>query len=58
MDNVVGGRRFVGHNGGDKGMNGTLSFEPGGGYTVVVLSNFDPPIAQAIETVILAGLPN
>ena len=57
LDRVVGGRRFVGHNGGAAGMNGDLAFEPGGGYVVVVLSNFDPPAAGRVSAFILERLP-
>jgi D-alanyl-D-alanine carboxypeptidase len=57
LDRVQGGRRLVGHGGGYPGMNGELSFEPTGGYTVVVLSNFDPPAATLIEAFILSILP-
>jgi D-alanyl-D-alanine carboxypeptidase len=58
MDRVQFGRRLVGHGGGFPGMNGALSFEPTGGYTVVVLSNFDPPSATLIEAFILGALPS
>jgi CubicO group peptidase (beta-lactamase class C family) len=54
---VVGGRTFVGHGGGARGMNGDLSFEANGGYVVVVLSNFDPPAAGQIAGFILSQLP-
>ena len=57
FDRVVGGRRFVGHGGGAPGMNGELAFEPGGGYVVVVLSNFDPPAAGQVAAFILDRLP-
>jgi D-alanyl-D-alanine carboxypeptidase len=57
IDRVQGGRRLVGHGGGAPGMSGELSFEPNGGYTVVVLSNFDPPAAAQIEAYILSNLP-
>lgn len=57
MDRIQGGRRLVGHGGSYPGMNGELSFEPAGGYTVVVLSNFDPPAATLIEAFILSNLP-
>ena len=57
IDRVVGGRRFVGHNGGAPGMNGDLAFEPDGGYVVVVLSNFDPPAAGQVAAFILSRLP-
>ena len=57
FDRVVGGRRFVGHGGGAPGMNGELTFEPNGGYVVVVLSNFDPPAAGQMAAFILSRLP-
>ena len=57
-DRVVAGRRFVGHPGEAAGMSAQLEFEPGGGYVVVVLSNFDPPIARDITTFILDRLPS
>jgi hypothetical protein len=58
MDRVAGGRRFVGHSGGAAGMSGDLVFEPNGGYVIVVLSNFDPPIATQMSGFILSKLPN
>ena len=58
MDRVLFQRRFVGHSGGDSGMSGQLTFEPHGGYTIVVLSNFDPPAAIMIEAFILGTLPS
>jgi CubicO group peptidase (beta-lactamase class C family) len=57
MDRVQLGRRLVGHGGGAPGMNGELSFEPNGGYMVVVLSNLDPPAATRIAAFILGSLP-
>jgi CubicO group peptidase (beta-lactamase class C family) len=57
FDRVVAGRRFVGHSGGALGMSGDLAFEPGGGYVVVVLSNFDPPAATELTAYILPRLP-
>jgi hypothetical protein len=53
----VHGRRFVGHTGGAAGMSGVLEFEPNGGYTVVVLSNFDSPSTLQEATFILDHLP-
>ena len=58
IDRIQGGRRLVGHGGGAPGMSGELSFEPAGGYTVVVLSNLSPPAATLIEAWILSNLPN
>jgi D-alanyl-D-alanine carboxypeptidase len=57
IDRVQAGRRLVGHGGGAPGMNGELTFQPGGGYTIVVLSNLDPPAATRIEAFILGNLP-
>jgi CubicO group peptidase (beta-lactamase class C family) len=58
IDRVQGGRRLVGHGGAAPGMSGELSFEPAGGYTVVVLSNLSPPAATLIEAFILSNLPD
>ena len=57
IDRVQVGRRLVGHGGGAPGMSGELSFEPKGGYTVVVLSNLDPPAATQVSGFILSRLP-
>lgn len=56
-DRVVFGRRILGHSGGAAGMSGELAFEPNGGYTVVVLSNLDPPAATQASNFILSRLP-
>jgi CubicO group peptidase (beta-lactamase class C family) len=45
-DRTEGGVRSFGHGGGAPGMNGELRIFPKSGYVVVVLSNFDPPLAQ------------
>jgi D-alanyl-D-alanine carboxypeptidase len=58
IDRVQVGRRLVGHGGSAPGMSGELSFEPNGGYTVVVLSNLSPPAAALIEAFILSNLPD
>ena len=47
----------VGHSGGALGMSGDLAFEPGGGYVVVVLSNFDPPATTELTDYMLPRLP-
>jgi D-alanyl-D-alanine carboxypeptidase len=57
MDRIQVGRRLVGHGGGAPGMNGELTFEPNGGYVVVVLSNLDPQAATKVEAFILDRLP-
>jgi hypothetical protein len=51
------GRRFLGHNGGAPGMNGELRVFPDDGYTVVVLANRDPPVADALANFISDRLP-
>ena len=57
FDRAPAGRRLVGHGGGAPGMNGALTFEPNGGYVVVVLANLDPQAATRIEAFILERLP-
>jgi CubicO group peptidase (beta-lactamase class C family) len=56
MDSIQDGRRCVGHGGGAPGQNGQLTICDDG-YTIVVLSNFDPPAAQLVEKFVLARLP-
>ena len=48
QDELVAGRRIVGHGGGAPGMNALLDMYLDGGYTVVVLSNLGPPAAQRV----------
>jgi CubicO group peptidase (beta-lactamase class C family) len=55
MESVADGRRCVGHGGGAPGQNGQLTICDDG-YTIVVLSNFDPPAAQIVEKFVLARL--
>lgn len=43
------GKRVVGHGGGAPGMNCNLSMFWDSGYTVIVMSNFSPPIAQQVS---------
>jgi CubicO group peptidase (beta-lactamase class C family) len=45
----VDGKRVVGHGGGAPGMNANLDMYWDSGYTVVVLCNLDPPIAQQVN---------
>ena len=45
----VDGKRVVGHGGGAPGMNANLDVYWDSGYTVVVLCNLDPPIAQQVN---------
>ena len=57
MDRVLGGRRFVGHGGSAPGQSGELVWEPNGGYMIVILSNFDPPLAGLLLNFIGMELP-
>jgi CubicO group peptidase (beta-lactamase class C family) len=50
IEDIVNGERIVGHGGGVAGINAQLDMYLGSGYTVVVLSNYDPTIAQQIAT--------
>ena len=53
----VEGNGWVGHGGGAPGMNGDLRIYPASGYTVVVLANLDPPVAQRVADYVDARLP-
>ena len=57
MDRVMAGRRFVGHGGSAAGQSGELVFEPNGGYVIVILANFDPPLAGLLLNFIGMELP-
>ncbi|HXG66675.1 MAG TPA: serine hydrolase domain-containing protein [Blastocatellia bacterium] len=48
MDRVMNGARTVGHGGGFPGINGQLDMYLDLGYTVAVLSNYDPPAAGKV----------
>jgi D-alanyl-D-alanine carboxypeptidase len=48
---------WIGHNGTDHGMNADAWFSPRSGYTVIVLSNFDPPAASQLADFVTARLP-
>lgn len=47
---TINGKRTVGHAGGFLGINSQLDMHLDTGYTIVVMSNYDPPIAQQIVT--------
>jgi hypothetical protein len=47
-ERTVGSERIVGHGGGFMGINGQLDIYWSSGYTVAVLSNYDPPAAGAL----------
>jgi len=46
----VNGTRAIGNNGGGPGTNATFTVYPELGYTVVVLSNYDPPSASKVTS--------
>ena len=48
-ESQVDGKRVVGHGGGAPGMNANLDMYWDSGYTVIVLTNLDPPIAQQVN---------
>ena len=56
-DTVPGSGRFIGHAGGFPGMNGDLFHFVDSGYTIVVLANRDPPVADAIAMFTARRLP-
>jgi len=48
FDEMSRGTRIVGHGGGFPGINSQLDIYLDKGYTVAVMSNYDPPAAQRI----------
>lgn len=52
-----GKRRFYGHNGGAPGMSAWLSVYPNAGYIVIVLSNYDPPVADEVHNFFAERMP-
>ncbi len=52
-----GPTRFYGHNGGAPGMSSWLSVYPNTGYTVIVLSNYDPPVADEVQSIFSEQIP-
>jgi CubicO group peptidase (beta-lactamase class C family)/ketosteroid isomerase-like protein len=46
----VNGTRAIGNNGGGPGINSTFTVYPELGYTVVVMSNYDPPSANKVTS--------
>lgn len=55
-DYTMDGKHIAGHGGGAPGMNGELRIFRDGSYTVIVLSNYDPPSATALTRQILTFL--
>ncbi len=56
METIDDGLRCFGHGGGAPGMNGKLTICDNG-YTIVVLANLDPPVADEVAQFVLARLP-
>jgi CubicO group peptidase (beta-lactamase class C family) len=56
-DFIIDGHHVIGHTGGAPGMNGALDMHWDTGYTVVVLSNLDPPEAARMCKYISERLP-
>jgi CubicO group peptidase (beta-lactamase class C family) len=48
IDQSINGKRIVGHGGGFPGINSQLDIYLDNGYTVAVMSNYDPPAAQTV----------
>ena len=48
MEKYVNGERIIGHSGGAGGVNSNLGMYMNSGYTVAVMSNYDPPAAENI----------
>jgi len=53
----IHGQKVIGHAGGFLGINSELDIHLGTGYTLIVMSNYDPPIAQQIITKIRQVIP-
>lgn len=47
-EKFVNGERIIGHSGGSAGANSNLAMYMNSGYTVAVMSNYDPPAAENI----------
>jgi D-alanyl-D-alanine carboxypeptidase len=56
VDVLPGGERLVGHGGGFPGTNTNLQIFLKSGYTVVVLTNYDPPAAERVSNWIISHL--
>jgi CubicO group peptidase (beta-lactamase class C family) len=50
-------RHWISHGGGIEGQNGELLFSPETGHVIVVLANFDEPIAKNVARFVAARLP-
>lgn len=58
MDQTTNGKRIVGHGGGFPGINSQLDIYLDSGYTVAVMSNYDPPAAQIVASKLREMLVN
>jgi D-alanyl-D-alanine carboxypeptidase len=50
QEKFVNGHRIIGHNGGAGGINSHLAMYMDLGYTVAIMSNYDPPAAEKIAS--------
>lgn len=60
FEEIVNGQRQVGHGGAFSGINAELRMYPGNGYTVAVMSNYDPPAATLVANRVgklVVGIP-
>jgi len=60
FEEIVNGQRQVGHGGAFSGINAELRMYPSNGYTVVVMSNYDPPAATLVANRVgklVVGIP-
>ncbi|HLQ13115.1 MAG TPA: serine hydrolase domain-containing protein [Steroidobacteraceae bacterium] len=57
MESTQDGVRWLGHEGGAQGMNGEYWHAPVTGYTLIALSNLDPPSATVMVQAIARLLP-
>ena len=48
QEKFINGHRVIGHSGGAAGVNSHLSMYMDLGYTVAIMSNYDPPAAMNI----------
>jgi D-alanyl-D-alanine carboxypeptidase len=56
-DRLQNGNRIIGHNGGSPGANAQLDIYVQSGCVVVVLSNYDPHVAEQIADYVAANMP-
>ena len=54
---TINGNQCFGHNGSSRGVNGDLEMCLGSSYTIVALTNVDPPAAEQVSQFIMNRLP-